>query len=236
MNRAYRSFRSPGLPKADVDTYIERVKPHIKTLIEEQLRELKSVKVQLHMWVQWKKPVEGLTFELSEEEMRGAQDLSSAKADQFIRIDKVFNSKMTEIFEGSDLDEILEVMFASIKAQVEHPALPKSGFTLDHIMNMDIDFHRLVLTRGSSYIELPGWIAAKKAVINPRNTDEECFKWAVIAALHHDEMNKNPQRISLLRQYEDRYNWQGLEFPLAVSKVSKVREEQPRYRRERVVL
>ena len=29
-------------------------------------------------------------------------------------------------------------------------------------------------------IDLPKWLKTKKVVINPRNKDEECFKWAVI--------------------------------------------------------
>ena len=67
-------------------------------------------------------------------------------------------------------------MFAQLKTQVEHPTLPKSGFTLNHIEHLDIDFYKLELTRGSSYIESPDWITIKKAVINPKNKDEECFK------------------------------------------------------------
>ena len=89
MNRSYRSFRTPGLPKADIDTYIERVKPYIKTLIVEQLKELQSAKVQMHMWVQWKKPVE-LTIELDPEDLEGAQDLDGGSGDNFIRVDKPF--------------------------------------------------------------------------------------------------------------------------------------------------
>ena len=43
-------------------------------------------------------------------------------------------------------------------------------------MFMDIDFHKLNLTRGSSYLPLPKWIANKKAIINPKNEkDEELF-------------------------------------------------------------
>ena len=41
---------------------------------------------------------------------------------------------------------------------------------------MDIDFHRLNLTKGSSYIHLPDWLAKNKAIINPKNSDLECFK------------------------------------------------------------
>lgn len=72
-------------------------------------------------------------------------------------------------------------MFAQIKKHVENPALPYGGFTIDWILYMDVDLHRLQLTRGSSYIELPAWFSRKKAIINPRNEDEEYFKWSVIA-------------------------------------------------------
>ena len=53
LNRAFRGYRSPGLGKTDVDRYIDLVKPHIKTLLEQQVQELGSVKVQLTMWIKW---------------------------------------------------------------------------------------------------------------------------------------------------------------------------------------
>ena len=53
-------------------------------------------------------------------------------------------------------------MLVHIKAQTENSKFPESGFTLDKIMHLYINFHRLVLTRGSSYSELPGWIKSKK--------------------------------------------------------------------------
>ena len=135
---------------------------------------------------------------------------------------------MTEIFQGSDLEDILQQMFAHIKTQTENPKFPESGFTLDRILHLDINFHQLVLTRGSTYIELPVWIANKKAVINPKNeNDEECFKWAVTAALHHKDIKCNPERISKLRPYADQYNWDGLEFPVAINKIGKFEKNNP---------
>ena len=86
-------------------------------------------------------------------------------------------------------------MLASIKTQVENSQMPESGFSLDKIMYLYINFHRLALIRGSSYIELPERIKSKTAVTNPQNKDEECFKWAVIAASHHEEIKKVHQRI-----------------------------------------
>ena len=112
-------------------------------------------------------------------------------------------------------------MLAHIKEQTENPKFPESSFTLYKIMLLYINFHRLVLTRGSSYIELPGWIKSKKAVINPQNKVEKSFKWAVIAALHHEDIKQNPGRIILLRPYENQYNWKGLEFPVSIKNIDK---------------
>ena len=70
-------------------------------------------------------------------------------------------------------------------------------------------------------------IKSKKTVINLQNKDEECFKWAVIAALHHEEIEHHPERISLLQHYEDQYNWNGLEFPLAIQKIGKFERNNP---------
>ena len=105
--------------------------------------------------------------------------------------------------------------------------MPESGFSLDKIMHLHINFHRLALTRGSSYTELPKWTKSKKAVINTQSKDEECFKWAVIAALHHEEIKKDHQRISRLRPYENQYNWKGLEFPVWIKKIDKFEKNNP---------
>ena len=147
--------------------------------------------------------------------------------DNYIRFERPFNSLMTEFFEGSDISELIQRMLAHIKTQVENPRMLESGFTLDKIMHLYINFHRLVLTRGGSYIELPKWIKNKKAVINPQNKDEECFKWAIITTLYHEEITKDRQRISKLRPYENHYNWEGLEFPVSIKKIDRFEKNNP---------
>ena len=112
-------------------------------------------------------------------------------------------------------------MLPYIKAQTENPKFSESGFTRDKIMHLHINFHRLTLTRGGSYTELPKWIKSKKAMINPQNKDEECLKWAVITALHYKDIKKDHQRISSVRPYESQYNWKGLEFPVSIKKIDK---------------
>ena len=82
---------------------------------------------------------------------------------------------------GSDLDQIVEGMITHMKTQIENPVLLNSRFRFDEVLFLDVNFHWLNLTRGSSYLPLPDWLVRKKAIINPQNDDEECFKWAVIS-------------------------------------------------------
>ena len=80
---------------------------------------------------------------------------------------------LTKFFQSSDINDLIQHMLAHIKTQTENSRMPESGISLDKIMHLYINFHRLALTRGSSYNELTKWIKSKKAVINPQNKDEK---------------------------------------------------------------
>ena len=58
LKEAYRSFVIPDAPKTDIDSYFDQTKPHIKTLIKNQLKEMRSTKKIMTIWVKWKKLIE----------------------------------------------------------------------------------------------------------------------------------------------------------------------------------
>ena len=140
-------------------------------------------------------------------------------------IELPFNSRMTEIFQSSDLNEIVNEMFAHMRTQIENPALRDNGFRFNEILFLNVNLHQLNLTGGRSHLPLPDWIATKTAVINPKNEDNECFKWAVTAALHHEEVKSHPERLSNIKQYVNNYNWSGLKFPVAINKIGKFKKK-----------
>ena len=112
-------------------------------------------------------------------------------------------------------------LMLAMKTQIEDPALANSRFRFNEVLFMDINFYWLNLTQGSSYLPLPDWVSRKGGVINPGNeSDEECFKWAVIAALRHEEIRSHPERISNLTRFENNYDWGGLEFLLSIKGIS----------------
>ena len=123
------------------------------------------------------------------------------------------------MYRGSETDQIVDGMIDNMKFQIENPALLNSRFVFDEFLYLDVNFHQLNLTRGSSYLPLPDWLARKKAIVNPHNDDEECFKWSVIAA--EKVGMKDPQRVSNLWKFTDNYDWSGLEFPVSIKDIGK---------------
>ena len=115
------------------------------------------------------------------------------------QVELAFNSKTTSAHRGDDLDQIVDGMIAHMETQIENLALLNSRFKFDEVLFLNINFYRLNLTKGRSYLPLPDWIEKKKAIINPQNNDKECFKWAVITALEWAEIDSHPERMSNLK-------------------------------------
>ena len=135
------------------------------------------------------------------------------------RVELAFNSLMTSVYRGSETDQIVDRMINNMKFQIENPALLNSRFVFDEFLYLDVNFYQLNLMRGSSYLPILDWLASKKAIVNPHNDDEECFKWLVIAA--ENAGMKDPQLVSNLRKFMDNYDWSGLEFPVSIKDIRK---------------
>ena len=54
---------------------------------------------------------------------------------------------------------------------------------------------------------------AWKATINPKNKDNECFKYAITATLNHQNIENHPEKISKIKPFISKYNWKEINFP-----------------------
>ena len=50
-------------------------------------------------------------------------------------------------------------------------------------------------------------------MINPKNKDDKCFEYAITVALNHEQIKKDPQRITKIKPFIDQYNWKERDFP-----------------------
>ena len=56
-------------------------------------------------------------------------------------------------------------------------------------------------------MDSPKWLNNKKATINPENNDDKCFRYVITVALNHEQIKKDPQRITKIKPFIDKYNW-----------------------------
>ena len=89
-----------------------------------------------------------------------------------------------------------------------------SNWRLRAVEKLDINTTAYKPLKGSSYIPMPKYLASKKAIVNMKNDDEECFKWCVTRALN--PVLRDSERITkeLIKQSAE-LDWSGIEFPVA---------------------
>ena len=121
-----------------------------------------------------------------------------------------------EIMFGDDNDDIIEQLFESLLKKYEENLQNKmrgSEFEFDGVNFLYYDFNKTSINRGGSYIDSPKWLKDKKSTINPKNNDDKCFQYAVTLALNLDKIKKDPQRVSKIKPFIEKYNWEDIDFP-----------------------
>ena len=126
-------------------------------------------------------------------------------------------SDNVKIMNGTDTsDAINELIDSFIKRYQEglETKMKGSSYIFERIDLLEYHLHKISLNRGSSYIESLEWIKNKGVTINPKTIkNDNCFQYAITAALNHQNINHNPERISKLKPFINNYNWKDIEFP-----------------------
>ena len=70
--------------------------------------------------------------------------------------------------------------------------------------------HKVSLNRDGPYVDSPEWLKNKRSTINPKNNDDKYFQYALIVALNHEQIKKDPQKITKIKPFIDQYNWKDI--------------------------
>ena len=133
-----------------------------------------------------------------------------------------FNTKTAPIYLTTDLNEWFVVNVQHpIDVQMEEFQERESGWSLKSILNLVINICKFNPMRGSTYIDLPPFIKKKEACINVKNNDDECFKWAVLSALH--PVKHQADCVSSYFPYKDELNYDGLNFRWILNKLTNLK-------------
>ena len=99
-----------------------------------------------------------------------------------------------------------------------------SGWVVDRVEVLWLDIARYQPLRGGSYIPLPAAVRLKKAVVNVKNKDNHCLRWALRSALFPVAHGQHAYRPSKYPQ-QDGLDFTGIDAPTPISQIPRVERQ-----------
>ena len=173
--------------------YFDKIKPYLKDMIDDY-KSKGEWKIQITMRI---------TFIYFTDE--NETQVMHTKSD---------NIKIMSVTDTIDAIKELIDSFTKIYQGGLETKMKGGSYISERVDFLEYNLHKISLNRGSSYINPPKWLKYKGVIMNPKNTkDNSCLQYAIIAALNHQNINHNPERISKLKPFIDNCNWKDIEFP-----------------------
>ena len=183
---------------ADPRAFFDDVRPQIRKKLTEEVVALKGVKFQL-----------ALKISLRKDRPDGAEEYT----------DPVLRHKQETLLRASEINEALDKAFPRVLELLEKWMQRGSGWAIDRVETLWLDIARYRPLRGGSYILLPAAVKNKKAVVNVKNEDDHCLRWALRSALF--PAAKDPQRPTKY-PVQDGLDFGGVDAPTPISQIPKV--------------
>ena len=123
--------------------------------------------------------------------------------------------------------EVIKELFDSLKNRYQNnlESMKSSEFVFDYVKLLYYNCHKVNPNRGGSYIDSLDWILNKKATTNPINKkDNKWFQYPVTVALNYEEIKTDLQRITKVKPFINKYNWEGINFSIRKRLLGKIWE------------
>jgi hypothetical protein len=144
----------------------------------------------------------------------GTTSSKTVKKDLFITTDK----DMKEVVNKFDVERVYDKLQNDLFTKVDEVLLSESGIVITDARYILIQSSSFNPT-GEKYVDLPDNVKNKKACINVKNKDNQCFKWAVLSALHPPK--DHVDRIKNYEKYKDELIFTGIDFPFVYKDAKK---------------
>lgn len=124
---------------------------------------------------------------------------------------KSFNTRYTIILQSTDILSTYQAFAEKILNKCSEFELSESGWTIESISHLEINFVKYSPLRAGSYLKLPKRIQNTKSCLNIVNKDNYCFLWSIVAYLYPAMHNSN--RVTSYPHYLKVLNTSNMTFP-----------------------
>ena len=189
----------------DLFKFFQKTKNSFINVCKNEVEALKSVKIQFSLLVKFHMTRDGKVEEM----------------------EHYFNRMQPVIVNEHNIDSLkplLNQFIHEVKGEIEVWSERGSGWIMDKILKAFINVAQYQPMRGGSYMELPTKLKNKKAIINVKNRDNQCLRWALRAALFPARRGTQVTRTSSYPT-EDGLNFAGIDFPTPVSQIDRLERQ-----------
>ena len=184
---------------ADPRAFLESVESQIQKKLEEELRALGG----------------GLKFQLALKV--GLVKVNPDGSEEYT--DPVLRHKQVVVLQKSEIKAALQQAFQRVQETLEKWTRRGSGWAVDRVHTLWLDIARYQPLWGGSYILLPAAVKNKKAVVNVKNRDDHCLRWALRSSLF--QAAEHPHRPTKYPT-ADGLDFTGIETPTPISQIDMV--------------
>ncbi|XP_046399469.1 uncharacterized protein LOC124165964 [Ischnura elegans] len=127
-------------------------------------------------------------------------------------LDTAFKTPNTRVLLIDMIDEIIDEAFSKILKEKSEFQAKGSGWSLSEVIGLELRINKYNPLRGSTYIELPAKIKNTKSVVNVKNNDRYCFKYAIWSKniIDHPNLVWNYNN----NEFRNAYNWDCIKYPV----------------------
>lgn len=129
------------------------------------------------------------------------------------------NSSLQIMHTLSQFDEILDDAISEIVHYIETFEQFGSGWTLLKVLGCDIRIGRVPHLGAGCHVKVPADVVKKRCLVNVKNLDNECFKWAFLSVAHYKDVHAHRYRVSQYKKYAELYDFSGVNYPAEVKDI-----------------
>ena len=191
-------------PCADLELFLEGFRNLLKAQVRKELEQKRCVKVAVCVHAYYEKTT----------------NPDSPLVDGFLR------TRLAVILGTYAIDQFVERILTQIRMRHVNFQRDASGLRLKNISVVDLYFCKYdpFKRAGGSFQELPKFLLKKKAIVNVKNSDNRCFAYAILSALHPVEKNG-----SRAHQYEKHFGahpkLNELTYPVEIDKLEAIEQD-----------
>ena len=118
--------------------------------------------------------------------------------------------------EKDDILDLTDHLNQNVIQRIEEFQHRGSGWVFNSMKEALLKVSKYRPLSGGTFISTPRKLMGKHAIVNVKNEDQSCFKWAILSALY--PVIKNADRVSKYKDHESVINMDGIAMPTPLKK------------------